>query len=364
MPIRERKNKSGKVYEVRFTYKNKYGITKNYSKSGFKTKKEAKNHESYIKEQIRLGCLIDSTITLNEVFEEHIKYDTSLALSTKQMRTVYYNKHIKHRIGNAQIGLIDFRIIQDIFNDLAKEYSKSTNENILRLLNSLFKFAFNCGYINKLPYAKITVKGKLQPKKEKIMSLEDFEEMIQYLETCKKSDSLRFKSYRIAVYIGHYTGMRLGEVCSLDKSDIDFKNKLINVDKNIFVDIKTNELIIKDTKTNTSSTTIPLPYQLEIILRDWFEENTSDHVVVDDDLNYLNPKLIKGFMLNYSRKAGKRITFHMLRHTYTTLLWKNDVDPKTAQTLLRHKDFNTTMSIYTHLDNENLNSVVDNVFKN
>lgn len=157
--------------------------------------------------------------------------------------------------------------------------------------------------------------------------------------------------------------MRLSEVRALDKQDIDFNNKLIFVDKSLYVD-ETNTVHIKDTKTVSSRASIPLPYQLEVILIDWFEDNQSDHVVVDNDFNYLNPKLIKSFLLNYSRKIDKKISFHMLRHTYTTTLWKNDVDPKTAQTLLRHKDFNTTMSIYTHLDNESLNDVVDNIFKN
>lgn len=363
MTIRERKNKNGSVYEVRFQYKNKYGITKNYSKSGFTKKKDAKNHEAYIREQIRQGNTLDSEITLNEVFEEQMLYDSSLADSTKQIRKTYYYKHIKNRIGDAHVSLIDFRVIQDMFNELSINYTKVTNENILRLLNSLFKFAFNCGYINKLPYAKITVKGRLSDKKDKIISNEDFENIIQHLETSRSFKKIRFKSYRIALYIGHYTGMRLSEVCALDKQDIDFKNKLIFVDKSLYVD-NSNAIHIKDTKTVTSRSSIPLPRQLENILIDWFQENHSNHIVVDNDYSYLSPKLIKGFLLNYSRKSGKKISFHMLRHTYTTTLWKNDVDPKTAQTLLRHKDFNTTMSIYTHLDNESLNDVVDKIFKN
>lgn len=48
MPIRKRtskKAKNGIVYEVYFTYKEN-GITMRYSKSGFATKKEAKDHEA------------------------------------------------------------------------------------------------------------------------------------------------------------------------------------------------------------------------------------------------------------------------------------------------------------------------------
>lgn len=52
----------------------------------------------------------------------------------------------------------------------------------------------------------------------------------------------------------------------------------------------------------------------------------------------------------------------MLRHTYTTTLFNAGIDAKTSQKLLRHKDFNTTMTIYTHLENEKLKDTVDKVF--
>ena len=181
MPIRERKTKTKTVYEVRFQYKDRYGITKNYTKSGFKTKREAKNHESYIMEQIRQGNMFGVEKTLNEVFEEQMKYDNSINDSTKQVRMQYYNKHLAQRIGKARIDLIDYKIIQEMFFQLAQINSKATNDNILKLLNSLFKFAYNYKYINKLPYAKIVVKGKKTAKKDKVLSNDDFEELIEYV---------------------------------------------------------------------------------------------------------------------------------------------------------------------------------------
>lgn len=363
MAVHERVQKTKTTYEVRFQYKDKYGVSQIYQKRGFKTKKEAKNHELYIREQIRQGNDNSAEKSLNEVFEEQMRNDMSIADSTKQIRKQYYNKHVAPRIGKAQIKLLDYAIIQNMFNELADTHSKATNDNILKLLNSVFKYAFNYGYINKLPYAKIVVKGKKTVKKDKIISEADFEDLIQYTETCKMSKSLRFKSYRVALYIGHYTGMRLGEVCALDKSDIDFEHKLINVSKSIYVDLETKELMIKDTKTETSTASIPLPLPLEQILLEWFEENKTDHVLIDNDLGYIKPGLIKGFLENFSNKSKHKVHFHMLRHTYTTMLFENNIDAKTAQTLLRHKDYNTTMSVYTHLEKEKLNTVVDNIFK-
>jgi len=363
MPIRERKVKSGKVYEVRIQYRDRYGVTQNYSKSGFKTKRDAKDHESYILEQIRLKNDLSKPISIRELFNEQMDHDSSIADTTKQIRKTYYNKHLDHRIGDIKVDKIDYPLIQELFNELADELSKSTNENIAKLLNSLFRFAYNYKYINKLPYAKIVIRGKRFEKKKKTISDQDFYTVIDYIENkSRMKDSLRFKSYRIALYIGYYTGMRIGEVCALDRSDIDFNKKQISINKNLA--ILGNELIIKDTKTISSDAIIPLPSQLESILIDWFNEFDSEHVVVDNDLDYLSPNLIKGFLLNISRKYDMQFNFHMLRHTYTTNLWKNKVDPKIAQTLLRHKSYDTTMDIYTHLDNENLNDVVNKLFDN
>ena len=52
MSIRERKGKKGATYQVYFPYKNELGVTCTYRKGGFKTKREAKTHETLVKAQI------------------------------------------------------------------------------------------------------------------------------------------------------------------------------------------------------------------------------------------------------------------------------------------------------------------------
>ena len=46
----------------------------------------------------------------------------------------------------------------------------------------------------------------------------------------------------------------------------------------------------------------------------------------------------------------EKITPHMLRHTYATLLYSSGVDVLTASKLLGHSDIKTTLAIYTHLE--------------
>jgi len=52
--------------------------------------------------------------------------------------------------------------------------------------------------------------------------------------------------------------------------------------------------------------------------------------------------------LCYIDAQGHYADFHALRHTTGTLLAAGGVNPKTAQSLMRHSDINLTMSLYTH----------------
>lgn len=54
-----------------------------------------------------------------------------------------------------------------------------------------------------------------------------------------------------------------------------------------------------------------------------------------------------------------KITPHMLRHTYATLLYSSDVDVLTASQLLGHSDINTTLKIYTHLEKMKFDKSID-----
>ena len=57
------------------------------------------------------------------------------------------------------------------------------------------------------------------------------------------------------------------------------------------------------------------------------------------DRSRSNPKIV----------AMEPFTAHQLRHTYATMLYDADVDPKSAQRLMGHSSLEMTLKIYTHL---------------
>lgn len=68
------KAKNGYVYEVSIAYKDLYAVSQRYWKSGFETKKEALEHEGYIRNEIKMNGTLykECEKTLNEVYYEYM----------------------------------------------------------------------------------------------------------------------------------------------------------------------------------------------------------------------------------------------------------------------------------------------------
>lgn len=364
MPIREvksKKAKKGVTYRVYFDYKDKYNRPQHYSKSGFITKTDAQNHEKLIYSKIIDGSLITTKLTFSDVWEEYIKTDPHTTTSTKQIRKSYYNKHIKPVFENADITLIDYKIVQNFITEKSENLAKSTVENIAKVFNAVFKFAYNRNYIDRLPYAKLKLSGKQTNDlfKKKTVSEKEFKEL---LSVVSENRSTRYQSYKIVFMLGYYMGLRIGEALALEKDDVDFINERVRINKTVFKNTELKTLELKETKTLASCATVPLPKILIPVLKEWFAETDSNLVAPDNDMNLLDPQTVKTYLERYSKRFGVHISTHMFRHTFATRLWQEHVDVKVAQRLLRHESYQTTLDVYTSLENENLNNVVNNVY--
>jgi site-specific recombinase XerD len=72
----------------------------------------------------------------------------------------------------------------------------------------------------------------------------------------------------------------------------------------------------------------------------------------------LTPRSIQRIVEQYAREAGitKKITPHVLRHTYATTLLRNGADIRSVQAMLGHSSITTTQ-IYTHVTDKALREV-------
>ena len=138
-----------------------------------------------------------------------------------------------------------------------------------------------------------------------------------------------------------YSGLRVGELCALDVEDIDFSDGVINVrsgkgDK--------GRIALIEEKTISA-------------LKDYLDARkaTSGPLFLSSHRQRINERTVQRTIKKYARKAGitKKVTPHVLRHTFATTLLKQGADIRIIQQLLGHASVATTQ-IYTHLDDRAL----------
>ena len=170
----------------------------------------------------------------------------------------------------------------------------------------------------------------------------------------------------------YYTGMRRGEAAGIQWQDVDFKERLIHVRRDL--DFKAGGL--GTVKTPTSVRSIPMPDELAQMLLPhrgigealvfpgpdgglW--ANSSLHRVwisLMAAMAQAAPDIeCKSASLRQDRGAPVPVqisvlTAHYYRHNYASLLYQAGVDVLAAQRILGHASPKTTMEIYTHLSED------------
>lgn len=361
--VPSKKAKKGYTYKVTFKYKEN-DITRTYSKSGFIVKKEAQEHESMVKTQINQDGYLKKICkdSLNKVFNDWLKVDGgSYAPNTINLYKRIYNKYIYSTIGKEKIISSKYKDIQAFINESDVSYDNCVA--IKKVLNNVFKYAIKNEYIETNPIAYIEI-TKIKEKKEinNYLSLEEYNMIIEKLNR----GSFYARALSIAINIGYHTGLRISEIFALNKSDIDFINDTITVNKQLLErEGKNKDLKIKTKlKTSSSNSVLPLVPTLKEILIEWFDINPYEKVVCNEEGYYLNPVSAQARVKKIASDLGiQGFHFHMLRHTLITNLYKSGVDVKTTQELARHSNINTTLNVYTHLEENSKKDTLNNVFE-
>lgn len=368
MPYRRRKNKNKFVWELYFTYKDYSGNTRRFSKSGFSTKKEAEqyylNHINELKFANKNTFL---TISFDELYFLAMD-EVKLAENTIRLKNSYYKKYIKSKFGNTLNKEINFELIETIVEYFDKKKVNSNIYNkIISIFKQIFKFAFKHHYTLKdysfyLKYRRINdfnnSKVKYLTNDQIEILFENFKNKPEYIV-----DRPILKYYELAIYIGYYTGLRMAEVMALTKSDFDFENNLIYINKQLaYVGLKiTDYHVINQLKTKSSNNSVPMTNELKLIMYDWFNKNPQE------DVFKFNKKYIRPSMINYHGNViathnGFEFHYHLLRHTLATNLIKINTNIKTVQTILRHSDISTTVDTYTHVDFQSEIDAINSIF--
>lgn len=242
-------------------------------------------------------------------------------------------KHADIEFGNIPIQQIRPRNILHYLNNLAKQqYSQKTIERHRMVLNQIFKHAVIENDIELNPCSEVKTPKGTAKRKIHAASPEDEEQIKQ------TPDIWLFP------FIALYTGMRKGEILALQWKDVLFDENLISVTKSVCFD--GYKPIIKSTKTEAGERFVPLLSPLKKELKKRIGKPDA-YIISDTGKEPITNGRYTTLMDNYKKKTGIACTAHQIRHSFATNAFELDLQPKTVQALLGHKQLSTTMDIYT-----------------
>lgn len=359
--------KRGKTYTVQVAYfvtDKKTGEKKRKfaSKSGFKTKAEAKIYEEKLNLQKHAGNLSNYNPLFTKYFTDWVN---TYRLPGKQPNTVkryeYCEKVVNDYFTGIKIKSITRNSYQKFLNAYGEHRSKNTVTKTVRIIESSLKDAFDDQIISKNP----TVRTQLVYDPDKSRKVEYLSE--KELKTLVKSVKSNLDPQYVARYIilfAIYTGARVGEIFGLAWSDIDFKAKTIHIQHSW--DYMHKHL--KGTKNKPSNRIITAPDALLDVLKQ-LRHNDSKYVFIrpdripatadiDDDerlsIGLPSPDSVNKRLRYCLKKASitKTLHVHSLRHVHVAYLYAHDVDWYSIAKRLGHSSVKTTMDTYAYLIQE------------
>lgn len=147
-----------------------------------------------------------------------------------------------------------------------------------------------------------------------------------------------------------FTGLRLGELCALKWSDVDWENSTLTVNRTVqrlYVEGYKTLTVLKETlpKSEYSRREVPLSDAVLEIL----EKLRNDREYVFGEDRPLEPRTVQYHFKKILKEAGMEDkNFHVLRHTFSTNCIERGVDVKSLSEILGHSDVQITLNRYVH----------------
>ena len=150
-------------------------------------------------------------------------------------------------------------------------------------------------------------------------------------------DAILSSKYRAVVMTTYGAGLRISEACNLEPRDIDSKRMVIQV---------------RHGKGGDARSVMLSGRLLEVLRTYWRSERPSGPFLFPGDppTSALSTASVRRVIDKAERRAGltKRVTPHVLRHSFATHLLETGTDIRTIQVLLGHRNISTTQ-IYTQV---------------
>jgi len=291
--------------------------------------------------------------TLIDDFLDHLEIEKNRSQHTRQNYAHYLNRfarftetEFKRDIKPSQITLPlvrKYRLFLNRFHDNNGRSLKTITQNYHTIaLRAFLKFLAKQD-IKSLPAEQIEL-GKMSKRQIDFLTLDELNRIFKAIPKSNKIEDLRDIAILTVLFS---TGLRVSELTSLNKKDIN---------------IKRGEFMVKG--KGDKPRVVFLSEEAKQLLNTYFSQRTDNSPAVfiahkgASKHTALGPRSIQRIVEKYAKKAGivKKATPHVLRHSFATDLLINGADIRSVQVMLGHSSITTTQ-IYTHLTDKHLREV-------
>lgn len=296
-------------------------------------------------------------------FLEHLEIEKGCSQLTIRNYHFYLSRFLEHsNIPSPEQITSDvihqYRLwLSRLKNPRGGELSKATQNYHLIALRVFLKYLLKQD-IQTLTPEKIEL-IKTSQRQVSFLEGKDLENLLDAPLTIKQNDIIKFRDKAILELL-FSTGLRVSELCSLKKEDINLEKSEFSV---LGKGRKYRIVFLSNQAKHWLKKYIGMRNDMDIAL--FIRHDRAANSTAKDKKTQaqsssigLTPRSVQRLVKKYAKVAGvtKKITVHSLRHSFATDLLSSGAGMRAVQELLGHKNITTTQ-IYTHVTDQHLKEI-------
>lgn len=353
------------------------------------------------KEQLDgLDTYLAGNATLNFVFDRYMSTKYDLRKTTKSNYLYMYNHFVRDGFGERLIAELKYSDVKYFYLHLLNDKGLQANtvDTIHTILHPTFQLAVRDDIIRKNPSDGVMAEIKRKAGKNKgVRHALTIEQQRAFLNYIANEPVFSHWLPLFTVLLG--TGCRIGEIIGLRWQDVDYENRIININHSVVyyavagAPTKKSVFQVSLPKTDAGIRDVPMMDEVYEALQQEYEyqrDNGFNSTTIDGMTGFIfcnrfgnvhNPqtvnRTIKRILENYNAeemvnaKKERRqpvilphFSCHHLRHTFCTRLCENESNLKVIQAVMGHANIETTMDIYAEATAEKKKEAIESLSKN